>query len=659
MTQNRTARRGRSAIEDVLPLSPLQEGLLFHSLLTGEGTDVYTVQLMVDLDGPLDGPRLRAAMDAVLRRHANLRAGFRSVRSGRPVQFVPREVRVPWRDADLTGRADADAEAEAARLADEERAARFDLAAPPLVRCLLIRRADRRHRLVITNHHILLDGWSTPTLLRELFTVYERGEGALAPVTPYRRYLEWLGRQDRAATEAAWRDALDGVTEPTRLTAAAPGREPLLPERVERLLPEATGEGLQRLATDRSITLNTAVQTAWAALLGRLTGRDDVLFGTTVSGRPAEVPGVEGMVGLFINTVPVRVRLNAGRTWAETLAAVQDEQSALGAHQHLGLADIQARAGIGELFDTTVLVENYPVDPATAARLDSGLRLTGAKGRDATHYPLTLVVSKGADGLHARLDYRPDLFDEAAARTLLDRFERLLHAVATTPDSPAGEAAVLTADERTALLTGWNDTAREVPAGLLPEWFAAQAARTPDAEAVVSGGESLSYAELDARVNGLASALLARGAGQGDLVALALPRSIDAVVAMLAVGRTGAAFLPVDVDFPAERIAYVLADAAPAVVLATAETAGLLPEGLNLLTVEGIAPAAAPAGTRPVSAADPAYVLYTSGSTGRPKGVVVPHGALANFLSSMREHTALTPADRWLAVTTFGFDISL
>ncbi|AYN39399.1 amino acid adenylation domain-containing protein [Streptomyces dangxiongensis] len=663
-TQTTRKGRGPSAIEEVLPLSPLQEGLLFHSLYDdGAGQDAYTVQLFVDLAGPLDAIRLRAAVTAVLRRHPNLRAGFRVVRSGKPVQFVPRHIDLPWREEDLGGLPPQQADTELARLADEERAERFDLAAPPLLRCLLVRRADDLHRLVLTNHHILMDGWSVPVLLREVFTAYEQGDRALEPSTPYRRYLEWLGRRDRQADERAWRAALDGLTEPTRVCAGAvPGGEPRLPERVETSLPARFRTGLARLTAEHAVTLNTVVQTAWGALLGRLTGRDDVVFGTTVSGRPADIPGVETMIGLFINTVPVRVRLDATETWAEALTRVQDEQSALGAHQHLGLSAIQTLAGTGDLFDTAVLVENYPVDPATSAALESGLRLVGAKGRDATHYPLTLVVSQRGDDLHVRLDHRPDLVDRPAAEALLDRFVRMLRAAVLHPDRPVAAADILSAGERERLLGEWNATATALSPALLPERFARQADTTPNAPAVTCDGVPLTYARLDARVRELAAELLRRGVGRGSLVALVLPRSADAVAAMLAVVRTGAAFLPVDAGFPAERVAFVLEDAAPAVVLASRDTASVLPAECAAVLVEDVedtGPAREPVPVVEVTADDAAYVLYTSGSTGRPKGVVVPHGALRNFLGAMASHVALSPGDRWLAVTTFGFDIAL
>ncbi|MEU8891461.1 condensation domain-containing protein, partial [Streptomyces sp. NPDC048442] len=504
MTHNSRPVKKTSGLEGVLPLSPLQEGLFFHSLLDdGQGPDVYAVQLAADLEGPLDAARLKEAAAALLRRHANLRAGFRPVRSGKPVQFILRDVELPWREADLSALTAADQDAELARLADEDRAERFDLARPPLIRALLIRRGAELHRLVITNHHILLDGWSMPVVLRELFTVYERGESALPPVTPYKNYLQWLTAQDRTATEDVWRHTLAGVEEATRLAPADAHREARMPERVETLLPAETGDAIGELAASHSVTLNTVVQLAWAVVLGRLTGRDDVVFGTTVAGRPAEVPGIESMVGLFINTVPVRVTLQHDEPWSKALVRVQNEQSDLGPHQHLGLAEIQALAGIGELFDTTVLVENYPVDPATASRLESGLRLVGATGRDATHYPMTLVVSRTAAGLNLRIDYRAELFSREEAALVLERLERVLRAVVVDVGVLVGGVDVLGGGERELLLSGWNGVGVEVPVGVLPVWFGEQVARTPDGVAVVCGGVSLTYAQVWARAVGV------------------------------------------------------------------------------------------------------------------------------------------------------------
>nr|BFE81282.1 hypothetical protein GCM10020093_038830 [Planobispora longispora] len=271
-------------------------------------------------------------------------------------------------------------------MAAEERARRFDLARPPLLRFVLVRLAPDAHRLILTNHHILLDGWSTPLLAAELLTLYAEGEAAPAP--PYENYLAWLDRQDRTAAREAWDRALDGLDEPTLLAPHAPA-EPTAPARVTAELDAALTTALGTLARDCSTTLNTVVQAAFGLLLAQLTGRDDVVFGATVSGRPAELPGAERMVGLLINTVPVRVRLQPGEPVGDLLRRLRDEQAELLPHHHLGLTEIRR----GGLFDTLLVMENYPVDPRTAI---GDLRLTAADVADATHYPVTLLMIPGS-----------------------------------------------------------------------------------------------------------------------------------------------------------------------------------------------------------------------------------------------------------------------
>ncbi|MGH8910069.1 MAG: amino acid adenylation domain-containing protein, partial [Egibacteraceae bacterium] len=333
---------------EVLPLSPLQEGLLFHSLLDDDGPDVYTTQRILELDGNLDAAVLQAAGQALLDRHSNLRAAVRRTTEGRSVAVIPRHVRLPWRVVDLSGVDPAIREAEAARLFAEERSRRFDLAQPPLMRMLLVRLGPRRHRLALTDHHILLDGWSEPLVHQELFALYANGGdlAALPPATPYRDYLAWLATADRPAAEAAWREALAGLEEPTLVAGADWQRQPLVPDRVAVELSEELTAALTGQARRLGVTPNTVVQGAWGILLARLTGRDDVVFGITVSGRPAELAGVETMAGLLINTVPVRVRLRPGEPVAQVLTRLQAEQAGLLAHHHLGLADIQRLAGL-------------------------------------------------------------------------------------------------------------------------------------------------------------------------------------------------------------------------------------------------------------------------------------------------------------------------
>ncbi|MET8974170.1 amino acid adenylation domain-containing protein [Streptomyces sp. NPDC004539] len=672
----------RSGIADVLPLSPLQEGLLFHALYDDEGSpDVYAAQQILELTGKVDPAAVRAAGQALLDRHPNLRACFRRRDAGAPVQIVPTDVELPWAEADLSSYADG-TEREAAwrRLLDEERARRFDLARPPLLRYLLVRLGPDLHRLIVTNHHILLDGWSKQLLTREFAALYA-GEHptSLAPVPPYRDYVAWLARQDRAAAEQAWQDELLGVEEPTLL---APGvaTAPVLPHELIVELPEDLTNQAAHTARSLGVTLNTLVQGAWGVLLGRLTGRSEAVFGQTVSVRPPELRNVASMVGFCINTVPLRVCWDDQGTVADFLTGLQSRQAVLLPHQYLGLADIRRAGDVGDLFDTLLAFENHP-----GAQGDSPVRqLTG---RDATHYPLTLAVLP-AHRLALRLSYRPDAYDEASARELLDRFAVALSGLTGDVSRRVGEVEVLLPGERERLLADAGRQPEDPDADrTIPELFARQAARTPDATAVVYEGTRLTYAELDRRSDRFAALLTAHGAGPERLVALALPRSAELVVAVLAVLKAGAAYVPMDPEYPAERLAFMLADSRPVLVVAgdgvevPAAGAGVpvirvgsvaewsVDEWLSQSSSAGAGGDGAEGGGEggaEVGAAQwlshsstTAYVIYTSGSTGRPKGVAVPHRNVVRLLSATRRWFDFGPDDVWTLFHSYAFDFSV
>ncbi|MFV2119467.1 condensation domain-containing protein, partial [Streptomyces sp. Act-28] len=424
-------------LSDVLPLTPLQEGLLFHSVLAEHADDAYVAQLRLDLEGPLDTTALRAAAEALLGRHPALRAAFRHEGTARPVQVVCDDVRLPWAEHDLSGLDRERRAEEARRLAAEDRNHRFDMTAPPLLRFTVLRLGGDRGRLLLTAHHILWDGWSTATLLRELFTLYARDgdPSALPPATGHRAYLAWLARQDRAASRHAWATALKDLAGPTLVAEGAPEPAPRQEHLSEELDEETTGRLAARLSA-RGLTQGTAVQGAWGLLLSGMTGRDDVLFGTSVSGRPTELPGVEGIVGLLTNTVPVRLRRRAGEPLLDTLARLQEEQTALVPHHHLALPEIQRLAadggyGSGPLFDTAITFVGYSFDPVGPAAA-GGLRLSGFDVADGTHHPLRLAAVPGRT-LALRLGYRPDLFSRAEARRLLGRLVDTLASVAGLP----------------------------------------------------------------------------------------------------------------------------------------------------------------------------------------------------------------------------------
>ncbi|MGV9787276.1 amino acid adenylation domain-containing protein [Streptomyces sp. NPDC003435] len=627
-------------LEDVLPLTPLQAGMLFHSLYDSQAVDVYTTQFVFDLEGTVRVYGLRSAIGTLLRRHANLRVGFLHEDLDQPVQAVAAEVPVPLEELDLT----ADGPEALDAFLAEDRTRRFDLTTPPLMRFTLVHTGPGRHKLVMTSHHLLFDGWSVPLLVRELFELYaHQGDDLTLPrVTPYRTYLAWLAAQDRAATLDTWRNALDGLETPTLLAGRGAPEGPdsaELPESLVLELDRDTTHRLRETARASRLTLNTLVQGAWGLVLAHLTGRSDVVFGTTVSGRPPEIPGIETMVGLFINTVPVRLRPEPGESLAALLTRLQEEQARLLGHQYVGLTEICETAGLDRLFDTLAVFENYPLDAEalrTAQQGMSGLTVAGIDGTDAAHYPLTLTIAPGEDSLRITFGYRSALLDRTEIEQTVARMHRLLTRMAEGLDVRADNVPLLLEGERERLLAlGRGEELRlNVRSLSVPEAVARQAERHPGAIAVTGAGEELTYGLLQELSTGLAQALTGSGVGAEYGVGILLGRSSAQVTASLAVLRAGAAYVPLDPRWPAERLDRVT-ESAPLRVLVVDESTRDNPwvRGLDIpvLTVDPagrvlsggpFAPGALPA----VSGGDRlAYVMFTSGSTGLPKAVGVTH----------------------------------
>ncbi|WP_158827920.1 AMP-binding protein, partial [Streptomyces sp. NRRL S-118] len=555
------AAPGGGRIADVLPLAPAQEGLYFHAVRDGaEGADPYVVQARFRVAVPARA--VRDGLRALLERHPNLRACFRHERLDRPVQLIPREAAAGWREV---------AAGDVREVMEQERERPFDVTRPPLLRAALVAERD----LVLTFHHILLDGWSLPVLARDLAALCTGG--ALPPPVPYRDYLAWLRRQDAGAAEEAWRKALAGLERPPLLSASGPFDAAVH----DLTLSAGLGAALARRAADCGVTVNTVVQAAWALVLSRMTGGGrDVVFGAVVSGRPHDLPGVAGMVGLFVNTLPVRVRLDGREPVGALLRRLQDEQLRLAPYHHVPLARVQRAAGAGDLFDTVLAFENYPrpQEADTAA-----VRLVEA--HDATHYPVTVAVVAG-ERMLLRVSCRRGIAPGAVAA----RLERALEELAGDPGRPVGRLDVLPPAERAALLAA--STGPDRPAGgalpgpaTVPERFAYQASRTPDAVAVRSADRAVTYAELRAGAAALAARLTAAGVRRGDTVALLLPRSVPLVAAQLAVLTAGAAYLPLD---PAQPVAHLsrLIGAAGVRFAVTAEAAAWLPPGVTRLPLE-------------------------------------------------------------------------
>ncbi|WP_158850798.1 non-ribosomal peptide synthetase [Saccharothrix deserti] len=623
-------RRALPEAEDVWPLSPLQEGLYFHSSYDTGALDVYLSQETMDFAGRLDLDRLRRAGAALLERNPSLRAGFTSDGVPGPVQFIAPGLEIPLRVVDLADEAGMSDEAAMADLLAADRRERFDLAAPPLCRFLVLRLPDGRDRLVITHHLILWDGWSAWLFLEQLLELYRDVDAELPPPGSYRDYLTWLARQDHDVALQAWRTALSGLREPTLVAPVDRSREPVIPAEFHRELSEDLTDRIRAQARQHGLTANAVFNAAWALVLASHVGRDDVVFGTAVAGRPVEVEGVEHVIGMFLNTIPTRIAVNPRETVLELLRRIQAERTALMSYEHVGLGEIQQEAGHRQLFDTLFVLRTGDGDDRQG-ELASRHGVLDVSNVDGTHFPLTLIITPGAR-TRVTLASRPDVFATDAAQALLTRYTTVLERLVDAPNALLGALDVLPDHERRALAAEWDASANPMIEDTVADLLVAQARKTPDATALVFGDQRLTYAELQDRIDTLARLLISRGAGPERVVALALPRTTEMVVALFAVLRTGAAYLPLDLDHPADRLLLMIEDTEPLCVLSTTAV-GLVPDALCLddLGADDLPDAPDEVEWPRFSLEHPAYVIYTSGSTGRPKGVVTPYRGLTNM----------------------------
>ncbi|MFE3634311.1 non-ribosomal peptide synthase/polyketide synthase [Streptomyces sp. NPDC059168] len=669
---DRIAGDGRD-VEDVYPLTPMQAGMLFHSLLDADSR-TYVNQVQFVLSGVTDPRALAEAWQHTADANPVLRTHLVWRETPEPLQVVRRRATVPVTHHDWSRRPAGGTARELERLLAEDRERGVDLAAAPLTRLTLIRLAPDRVRLVWTFHHVLLDGWSAAQVFDEVCERYAALTAGRTPAVPGRRpfadYLRWLAGRDTGRAEGYWRATLAGFPAPTELPR---DRRPAEAHRasssgsVRTTLDADVSARLRETAQRAGLTLNTVLQGAWALLLSRYGGGDDVVFGTTVSGRPAELPGVTSMVGLFINTLPTRARVDGRRPLLDWLRELQEAQAEARRHDFVSLAQVQSWSevpgGTG-LFDSIVVFENYPFDEGSLAR--HGLAMEQERDLEPTNYPLSVIVAPG-DTLAVNLDYDPAAFDATTVEALGESLRTLLTAMADAPERPLAELPLLDPAGGRDLLDRFGGPVAEAPHGTLPEAFRRQAGRTPDAPAVRHDGTCLTYRELDARSSRLARLLIAAGAGPERFVALCLPRTADLVVALLAVLKSGAAYLPVDPQYPAERVAFLFEDVRPDAVITAAETAGRLPEGpFTRILLDGGSGGALP--DTPVGdderrgallPAHPAYVIHTSGSTGRPKGVVVSHASVLALTDWAAAEFSGRGLEHVVASTSLNFDVSV
>ena len=670
-------------------LSPMQAGMLFHAVSGGDpGIDIE--QVVATLHEPLDEVWFLRAWQCVVDRHPVLHSCFRWDGVAEPVQDVVDRVQIPVERFDWRALAEADRYQQFQDLLDHDRDRGFDLSRAPLMRLALVRAAEREHWVLWTFHHGILDGRSYPLVLREVFAFYEafsRGEDADLPLPrPYRDHIEWLRKLDHGAAKSYWQSVLSGFRAPTPLGVALDREAEHVTGRVwgahEIRLPATLTTALKERAREASVTLNNLLQGAWALLLHRYSGESDIVFGATRACRRSAVSGADDMVGLFINTLPMRVRIDPEARLVPWLQQLRAQQVGLREYEHTPLAKVQAWSDVPggmPLFESILVFENQT--------LDAQLRALGETWSERRFlnfgqagFPLALIAW-GDDELVLHLDYSRRRFAHDVIGRTLGHLQTLLEGMAAHPQARLRDLPLLTTAERHQLTVEWQGMDADDSTGeLLHTLFEAQVERSPEAVAVVYEEQRLTYGELNGRANQLAHYLIKLGVGPDILVGICMERSVEMLVALFGVLKAGGAYVPLDPGYPKERLAFMLEDTHASVLLTRSELLSRLPEmssdgrpatndGRERSPVvgpgsiicldrdrEGIGKESEENPDTKTTTENLVYVIYTSGSTGRPKGVEITHRALTNFVASACALFALAPGDRVLQFASVSFD---
>ncbi|WP_289355734.1 non-ribosomal peptide synthetase [Paenibacillus sp. S-12] len=656
-------------IKDIYALSPTQRGMLFHTLYSPD-SGVYVVSYSCTFQGAIDVALFEKAWNKVIERHDILRTGFVWEDIEKPVQVVYDQLHVSLEQYDWRGMIEDQQQERFDAYLRDNRSKGFQLSEVPLMRLSLIQLQEDCYQFVWMFHHILLDGWSISIVMGEVFAFYGafiQGQNLRLPgIRPYRDYIAWNQKQDVQQAEQFWRNLLQGVGAPTSLPPSRIKGNSGYEEIGTALSVNVTNE-LRNLARQHQLTLNTFVQGAWGLLLSRYTREQNVIFGATVSGRPANLPGVESMVGLFINTLPVRVNADPQMDAISYLKQLQELQASIRDYEYCPLSDVQAWSEVARgqaLFESIIVFENYPIQQTKEEERGLLNMITRIHSEEQTNYPLTISVVPG-DFLELSISYDRSIFDKNMIQQMIANLHTVLEAMAASSTQALASIPILTPEDREQVLA---ISAGEVidydASGCVHELIREQAERTPDALAVVCGAVSMTYRDLNGQANRVAAYLRQLGAGPGKLVGLFCDRSVELAIALLGVLKAGAAYVPIDPAYPQERIAYMIDDAQMSFLLTKTDLASQLP--VNSATVicldaerDAISAQSGEELEADVTGDHPAYVIYTSGSTGVPKGVVVPHRAMLNHNLSAAAHFELTAADRALQFATISFDAAV
>lgn len=660
-------------IEDIYELSPLQQGMLFHTLLV-PNSGVYFEQFCYTLQTQLNVSAFNKAWQRVLDRHPILRTSFYWENLDKPYQVVYRQVDLPWKFQDWRQMSLEETEKQLEVFLAADRKQGFTLSQVPLIRLALIQVADSAYQFVFSYHHILMEGWSLTWLWKEFYEFYNafcKGQDLhLEYPRPFREYISWLQKQDISKAEIYWRETLRGFTVPTPLmmdkAADTLSSENEDHDCQQTLLSITTTDALNSLTRKYHLTLNIILKGAWAILLSRYSGESDIVFGATSSGRPTELAEAESMMGLFANTLPLRVQVDSNALLIPWLKKLQVQEVEMRQYEYSPLLQIQQWSQIPRglpLFESILSFNNYLVD-STGEKLAESLALGEARIFEKTNYPLTLQVYPGSN-LLLLIGYDTRRFDSATINRILGHLKTLLESLVANPEQQLRDLPLLTAQEKSQLLLEWNDTKVEYPQHQrIHQLFESQVEETPDAITVVFEDEQLTYHELNTKANQLAHYLRSLGVKSEVLVGICVERSLQMVIGLLAILKADGAYVPLDPSYPKERLAYMLEDSQPRVLLTQQQLVETLPNHKAKLVCldtdwELIAQHSTQNPDYHPSSDNLAYIIYTSGSTGQPKGAMNPHRGICNRLLWMQDKYQLTATDRVLQKTPFSFDVSV
>ncbi|TQR95459.1 amino acid adenylation domain-containing protein [Paenibacillus ottowii] len=662
-------------IDNVYTLTPMQKGMLFHSQLDSQAAanDAYFEQVSYDMQGQLDIKAFAESLNILVRRHEALRTHFYFGRDTEPLQVVYRNRDCGFYYEDLRELDSDQRDIWLKNFKLKDKARGFDLRRDVLLRVAILRTGEDSYHFVWSFHHIVMDGWCLSLVNKEVFEGYaalrEGRAPELAPAVPYSRFIEWLEAQDRKTAVDYWSSYLSGYEQQTALPAVKSGRKSegyMASDWMTDWEPELALQ-VEETAKRYQVTMNTLLQTAWGVLLQKYNNHSDVIFGSVVSGRPSEIIGVEHIIGLFINTIPVRIRSEAGESFAEVMKKMQEQALASHAYDTYPLFEIQALTDQKQnLINHIMVFENYPVDEQIEEMGSDGQELfsvSNVMATEQTNYDLSIVVMPG-EGIKVRFMYNSVSFDQADIERLHGHFVHLLEQVLLNPNICVEDLELVTSSERQQIIGEFNDTALAYPCNqTIQKRFEEQVERTPDQIAVVWGNESLTYRELNKRANRLARTLRAKGVKPDQSVGILVYRSLDMIIGIYAILKAGGAYVPIDPEFPADRICFMLEDSGAKLVLTQshlAEQASVSFDGQVLVLdrediydedSSNLEPLAGPHHV--------AYVIYTSGSTGKPKGVMVEHHSVLNRILWMHDRYGLSAEDTILQKTAFTFDVSV